>query len=144
MPDNLRTHAVDISTSTEGTAVENVAGGSAISVQDLAGNTVTTTNPGLLSIELAQITLAPGARLAPHTVAGVEIVVVEAGTATATIEGGPVSAWLKNSESYSVVSERTAQLPAEFSLTASNGATTAYANETAEPATLLLLTLTPE
>jgi predicted ester cyclase len=112
-----------------------------ISVQDLAGNTTITTNPGRLTVELARVTLAPGGRLAPHPVSGLEIVVVETGAVAATIAGNPVSAWLRDPQGRSVAASGSAQVPAGFSLTVASGGATAYANESTQPATLLLLTM---
>ncbi len=114
----------------------------AITIQDLAGNTAIMANPGHLSLNLARVTLAPGARLGLHPVAGLEIVVIDAGTGTATIVGPMVSAWLRDTKERSIAAEDSVLLLQGYSLTVSKGASTAYANETAQPTTLLLLTVT--
>ena len=117
------------------------SGNEAIAIQVLAGGTAVAANHGLLSLNLARVSLAPGARLGLHPVASLEIVAVETGTVTATIVGNPVSAWLRDPSGRSVSANGSEQTAAGYSLAISKGVTTSYANETAQPATLLLLTL---
>ncbi len=113
-----------------------------ITVRVLAGYLTVTVKPGPLAIELARVILVPGARLGPHPVTELEIVVVDAGTLTATIDGSPTSAWLRRDlQGYAVRAERSSQLPQGDSLTVALGAT-GYANETAQPVTVLLLSIT--
>ena len=100
------------------------------------------TQPGHLSAGLARITLAPGARLGPHQVAGLEIVVVDAGTVVASVTKSTVSAWVRDPQGRSVFADSWEQLTGGYSLTVGEGSTSGYANESTQAATLLLLTLT--
>ncbi len=128
----------------EVSAYSPVNGSDGVSVQDLAGNISITANRGRLSIELARVTLAPGARLAPHPVTGLEIVVVESGTVAASVTKRAVSAWVRDPRGHSVFADSWAQTYGGVQPGGREAAPTpAYANETAQAVTLLLLTVTP-
>ncbi len=97
---------------------------------------------GGLRAEMAEVTLAPGMRLSTHDTGLTEFVVVEAGTLTAAIDGQSVTTWLRDPRGRQTVPGSYTELAQGFGLSVSGeGASTSYRNESSDPVTFLLVTL---
>ena len=126
------------------TNVSPITADDGIDVWGLAGNgtVAAIASTGRLTAEMAEITLAPGTRLSTHETGLTEFVVVEAGTLTAVVDGQSVTAWLLDPRGRQTAPGSNVALAQGFGLSVSGaGATTSYRNESSDPVTFLLVTL---
>ena len=128
------------------TNVSPIAFAGGIEVRTLAGNTTAeiSNSVGKVRADLVAITLAPGMLLSSHRVDGEELVAVDAGTLTVTVEGGAFTAWVRDPDGRSVFPGPFASVEEGSGLAVSgDDAWTSYRNETDRQVAVLLLMLAP-
>lgn len=116
---------------------------SGITTRILAGGASATTEPEPHTVAVGRVTLGSGAQLASHQTIGTELLVVDAGTLTATFTGNAARAWLQYPDLGSTAAGNLEHLTADTGLSVSPNTVAAYRNDEATVLSLLIVTIVP-
>jgi quercetin dioxygenase-like cupin family protein len=105
-----------------------------------AGNRTVQTQEGSLAVTIGRITLEPGAAIARHQIQNVELVVVEEGNLTVTVEHG--AARVRNTEGHAATVDDKVTLELGNSASFEPGAIASYRAAGEETTVLLVVRLT--